>query len=127
MAYDLDQIFDYDSDIDAQIELEFEESWRQLHKDDDPGPCSTRPSHQDHQEQPTTEGLRAWMDERGLGVGQVNHYLTTETRITLCSEMEFDPTPSYPFFTPLNLMTRILELLVTPPPRNFSLGGFFVA
>ena len=112
MAYDLDQIVDYDSDIDAQIELEFEESWRQLHKDDDPGPCSTRPPSQD---QPSTEGLRAWLDERGLGVGQVNHYLTIKTPITLRSEIEIDLTPSYPLFTPFNLATLGLEPPGAPP------------
>ena len=59
----------------------------------DPGPCSPRPLSQD---QPTTEGLRAWNEERGL-------FFWGRTSITLLSET--DITPSYPIFTPSNLAT----------------------
>ena len=65
----------------------------------DPGPCSPRPLSQG---QPTEEGLCAWLEERGLGVGQPNHYLITKAQITLISEIDIDITPSYPYFTPLN-------------------------
>ena len=68
----------------------------------DPGPCSPRPLSQG---QPTEEGLCAWLEERGLGVGQPNHYLITEAQITLISEIDIDITPSYPYFTALNLAT----------------------
>ena len=37
----------------------------------DPGPCSPRPLSQ---EQPTTEGLRAWNEERGILLGKNGDY-----------------------------------------------------
>jgi hypothetical protein len=57
--------------------------------DYDPGPCSPRPLSQG---QPTTEGLRAWNEERGL-------LPWGRTLIMRISEI----TPTYPYFTPLNL------------------------
>ena len=50
-------------------------------------PCSPRPPSQD---QPTTEGLRAWNEERGLFWGRTLFTQLSETDIT----------PSYPYFTP---------------------------
>ena len=68
-------------------------------------PCSPRPLSQD---QPTIEGLRAWNEERGLSLWG--------TTITLLSEL--DITPSYPLFTPHNLVTLGGSSLFVPPERT---------
>ena len=74
------------------------------------------PAPQGHsQGQPTIEGLRAWQEERGLCIGQANHYMTTRPSITLLSEIEIDLTPSYPHFTPFNPATLGLASFGTSP------------
>ena len=119
--YDPNAIFGGDSDEDPYDYSDDED----IHSDHDssfdtgtgydPGPCSPRPLSQ---EQPTTEGLRAWNEERGL-------FFWGRTLITPLSES--DITPTYPLFTPSNpVMLGItypgtytsLPLEKPPPPPS---------
>ena len=97
--YDPDAIFGGDSDEDP---YDYSDDEDQYCSDEpsldtgtvyDPGPCSPRPLFQG---QPTTEGLRAWNEERGL-------FFWGRTLISLLNES--DITPTYPLFTPSNLAT----------------------
>jgi hypothetical protein len=98
IQYDPDTIFGGDSDVDLH-DYSDDDGEDADSSNYDPGPCSPRPLSQG---QPTIDGLRAWQEERGLCVGQANHYMTTRPSITLLSEIEMDLTPSYPHFTPFN-------------------------
>ena len=98
IPYDPDVIFGGDSDDDLFDYSDDEGDSRFGY--DCSVPCSPRPHSQG---QPTTEGLRAWQEERGLCFVQANHHLTIRPLITLLSEIEIEP--SYPYFTPLNLAT----------------------
>ena len=103
--YDPDAIFGGDSDEDPYDYSDDEDLYYDNNSTSagyDPGPCAPRPLSQG---QPTTEGLRAWNEERGL-------FLWGRTLITPLTEA--DITPSYPFFTPSNLGT-----LGTSSPDTF--------
>ena len=109
--FDPDAIFGGDSDVDFYDYSDDDDDEKS--SDYDPGPCSPRPLSQG---QPTIEGLRAWQEERGLCIGQANHYMTTRPSITLLSEIEIHLNPSYPHFTPFNPATLGLASLGTSPP-----------
>ena len=101
IPYDPDTIFGGDSDVDPyDYDDEDEDDSDSCFGYDRSIPCPPRPLSQG---QPTAEGLRAWLEERGLWAEQTNHYLTTKAQITLISEVDVDITPSYPYFTPFNL------------------------
>ena len=100
IQYDPDAIFGGDFDEDPYDYSEDEEELHTHHHacltpgpGYDPGPCAPRPLSQD---QPTTAGLRAWNESRGL-------FFWGRTSLTLLSEV--DITPLYPLFTPSSLLT----------------------
>ena len=87
IPYDPDAIFGGDSDEDP---YDYSDDEGDLCFGFDRSvPCSPTPPSQD---QPTTEGLRAWNEERGFFWGRTLFTQLSETDIT----------PSYPYFTPSN-------------------------
>ena len=110
IQYDPDAIFGGDSDEDP---YDYSEDEEELHTNYhacftpgpgyDPGPCAPRPLSQD---QPTTEGLRAWNESRGL-------FFWGKTSLTLLDEV--DITPLYPLFTPARPLTIDRHMTETPP------------
>ena len=126
--YDPDEIFGGDSDEELYDYSDDDEDYSDDEDDhydscfghDRSVPCAPRPLSQS---QPTEEGLRAWQEERGLCLGQVNHYLTTKAQITLMSDIDFDITPSYPYFTPFKLVTLDLAPSGAPPPTPLEYIG----